>query len=285
MKLFKKSTMALAMVVASAFTFSTAHANTQATQTQPSAAQKTAAQPSLKIHADTKQNLAEIQRAYPILKIESLETAQELKSVKFNFEELLKAAEFTNANYGKAAKYPDFQFIQIPANADKKIKAKFEKLSGAEQQKYGRTINQALMQAPVLAYYEYLTTGQVPTQKDVYSLVEYQNKRYAQVRLTDLPVALTGKREDALLNLLLTRISIPFDQSALLGWYNQATKMNTQPMSATKPISYGALFAQARTNVAQAQIAKAQQSQLQQGKAKSDAAAKKQTSSESKQKS
>ncbi|WP_180099906.1 hypothetical protein [Acinetobacter sp. YH12153] len=289
MKLLKKSTLAMAMV--SAAVISNANANPQqAQQTQsvkPAQAQQTAAKPVLHAHVDPKLNVAELQRNYPILKVENIESATELKNVKFNFEELLKASQFVSANYGKQAPFPEFNFVQITPAVDKKIKAKFEKLSGEDKQKYARSVNQALMQAPVLAYYEYLTTGQVPTQKDIYSLVTYQNQRYAKVRLLDLPVAATGKSEDALMNLLLTRITVPFDQQALVGWYNNATKMNSQPIKLDKPVSYGTLFTSARTNVAQAQVAQAQKAQAQQvqpGKTKVEAA-KKPAATDTKQKS
>ena len=289
MKLLKKSTLAMAMV--SAAVISNANANPQqAQQTQsvkPAQAQQTAAKPVLHAHVDPKLNVAELQRNYPILKVENIESATELKNVKFNFEELLKASQFVSANYGKQAPFPEFNFVQITPAVDKKIKAKFEKLSGEDKQKYARSVNQALMQAPVLAYYEYLTTGQVPTQKDIYSLVTYQNQRYAKVRLLDLPVAATGKSEDALMNLLLTRITVPFDQQALVGWYNNATKMNSQPIKLDKPVSYGTLFISARTNVAQAQAAQAQKAQAQQvqpGKTKVEAV-KKPAATDTKQKS
>lgn len=289
MKLLKKSTLAMAMV--SAAVISNANANPQqAQQTQsvkPAQAQQTAAKPVLHAHVDPKLNVAELQRNYPILKVENIESATELKNVKFNFEELLKASQFVSANYGKQAPFPEFNFVQITPAVDKKIKAKFEKLSGEDKQKYARSVNQALMQAPVLAYYEYLTTGQVPTQKDIYSLVTYQNQRYAKVRLLDLPVAATGKSEDALMNLLLTRITVPFDQQALVGWYNNATKMNSQPIKLDKPVSYGTLFTSARTNVAQAQAAQAQKAQAQQvqpGKTKVEAV-KKPAATDTKQKS
>lgn len=289
MKLLKKSTLAMAMV--SAAVISNANANPQqAQQTQsvkPAQAQQTAAKPVLHAHVDPKLNVAELQRNYPILKVENIESATELKNVKFNFEELLKASQFVSANYGKQAPFPEFNFVQITPAVDKKIKAKFEKLSGEDKQKYARSVNQALMQAPVLAYYEYLTTGQVPAQKDIYSLVQYQNQRYAKVRLLDLPVAATGKSEDALMNLLLTRITVPFDQQALVGWYNNATKMNSQPIKLDKPVSYGTVFTSARTNVAQAQAAQAQKAQAQQvqpGKTKVEAV-KKPGATDTKQKS
>lgn len=289
MKLLKKSTLAMAMV--SAAVISNANANPQqAQQTQsvkPAQAQQTAAKPVLLAHVDPKLNVAELQRNYPILKVENIESATELKNVKFNFEELLKASQFVSANYGKQAPFPEFNFVQITPAVDKKIKAKFEKLSGEDKQKYARSVNQALMQAPVLAYYEYLTTGQVPAQKDIYSLVQYQNQRYAKVRLLDLPVAATGKSEDAMMNLLLTRITVPFDQQALVGWYNNATKMNSQPIKLDKPVSYGTVFTSARTNVAQAQAAQAQKAQAQQvqpGKTKVEAV-KKPAATDTKQKS
>ncbi len=287
MKLLKKSTLAMALV--SAAVISNANANPQQTQqTQPvKPAQQTAAKPVLQAHVDPKLNVAELQRSYPILKVENIESATELKNVKFNFEELLKASQFVSTNYGKQTQIPEFNFVQITQGADKKIKAKFKKLSGEDKQKYARSVNQALMQAPVLAYYEYLTTGQVPTQKDIYSLVQYQNQRYGKVRLLDLPVAATGKSEDALLNLLLTRITVPFDQQALVGWYNNATKMNSQPIKLQKPVSYGTVFTSARTNVAQAQVAQAQKAQAQQvqpGKTKVEAA-KKPAATDTKQKS
>lgn len=290
MKLLKKSTLAVAMV--SAAILSNANANPQQAQQvqQPQKApaqqaQQTAAQPVLQAHVDPKLNIAELQRNYPILKVENIETAPELKKIKFDFEELLKASKFVSENYGKQAQLPEYQFVQITSSIDKKIKAKFEKLSGEEKQKYARTINQSMMQAPVLAYYEYLTTGQVPAQKDIYSLVQYQNLRYGKVRLIDLPVAATGKSEDALMNLLLTRITVQFDQQALVGWYNNVTKMNSQPIKLQKPISYGALFTSARTNVAQAQMAQAQKAQqAQQGKTKVEAA-KKPAATDTKQKS
>lgn len=289
MKLLKKSTLAMAMV--SAAVISNANANPQQVQqtqsVKPAQAQQTAAKPVLHAHVDPKLNVAELQRNYPILKVENIESATELKNVKFNFEELLKASQFVSANYGKQAPFPEFNFVQITPAVDKKIKAKFEKLSGEDKQKYARSVNQALMQAPVLAYYEYLTTGQVPAQKDIYSLVQYQNQRYAKVRLLDLPVAATGKSEDALMNLLLTRITVPFDQQALVGWYNNATKMNSQPIKLDKPVSYGTVFTSARTNVAQAQAAQAQKAQAQQvqpGKTKVEAV-KKPGATDTKQKS
>lgn len=285
MKLFKKSTLAVALV--SVAVFSTANANSQAQQ--PTQAQKpvTAQQPgaqqqSLRLYVEPKLNAAELQRTYPLLKVENLESAPELKNVKFNFDELLKASDFISANYGKQAPLPEFEFVKISPSAEKKIKNKLEKSSADVKAQYTKTVNQAMMQAPVLAYYEYLTTGKAPTQKDIYSLVEYQNKRYAQVRLLDLPLALTGKREDALLNLLLTRITVPFDQNALVGWFNQTTKMNSQPVKLQKPVSYGSVFTSARTNVAQAQQAKAQQAQP--GKTKVDAV-KKPAPADNKQKS
>lgn len=265
MKLLKKSTVAVALV--SAAILSNANANTQ--QTQPPKAQQQGVKATLKVDTDPKFNVAELQRNYPILKVDNLESAPELKNIKFNFEDLLKASKFVSENYGKQTPLPDYQFVKISASADKKIKAKFEKTTGDAQQEYARTVNKALMQAPVLAYYEYLTTGQVPTQKDIYSLVEYQNKRFGQVRLLDLPIALTGKSEDALLNLMLTRITVPFDQNSLVGWYNQTTKMNSQPVKLQKPVSYGALFTSARTTLAQSKAAQSQQAQqAQQGKMK-----------------
>lgn len=275
------------MAMVSAAVISNANANPQqAQQTQsvkPAQAQQTAAKPVLHAHVDPKLNVVELQRNYPILKVENIESATELKNVKFNFEELLKASQFVSANYGKQAPFPEFNFVQITPAVDKKIKAKFKKLSGEDKQKYARSVNQALMQAPVLAYYEYLTTGQVPAQKDIYSLVQYQNQRYAKVRLLDLPVAATGKSEDALMNLLLTRITVPFDQQALVGWYNNATKMNSQPIKLDKPVSYGTVFTSARTNVAQAQAAKAQKAQAQQDTTKGEAN-KKPTATNTKQK-
>lgn len=289
MKLLKKSTLAVAMVSAAVF----ANANTnpqsaQATQVQPTTAQQQSAKPTLQVNSDPKLNVAELQRNYPVLLVENLEAATELKNVKFDFEELLKASKFVSANYGKQTPLPEFQFVQITPSIDKKIKAKFEKKSGEDKQKYARALNQALMQAPVLAYYEYLTTGLVPTQKDIYSLVQYQNQRYGKVRLLDLPVAATGKSEDALLNLLLVRITVPFDQQALVGWYNNATKMNSQPVKLQKPVSYGTVFTSARTNVAQAQIAQAQKAQQAQQAAQSKTkveATKKTAATDKKQKS
>ena len=270
MKLLKKSTLAMAMV--SVAVVSNANANPQQTQTvKPSQAPQATTKPVLRAYVDPKLNAVELQQNYPILKIDNIETATELKNVKFNFEELLKASQFISANYGKQAALPEFNFVQITPAADKKIKAKLEKLSGEDKQNYARSVNRALMQAPVLAYYEYLTTGQIPAQKDIYSLVQYQNQRYAKVRLLDLPVAVTGKSEDALMNLLLTRIAIPFDQQALIGWYNNVTKMNSQPIKLEKPVSYGTLFSSARTNVAQAQAAQAQKAQAQQGTTKGEA--------------
>ena len=85
------------------------------------------------------------------------------------------------------------------------------------------------------------------------------------------------------MNLLLTRIAIPFDQQALIGWYNNVTKMNSQPIKLEKPVSYGTLFSSARTNVAQAQAAQAQKAQAQQGTTKGEAN-KKPTATNTKQK-
>ena len=260
------------MAMVSVAVVSNANANPQQTQTvKPSQAQQATTKPVLRAYVDPKLNAVELQKNYPILKIDNIETATELKNVKFDFEELLKASQFISANYGKQAALPEFNFVQITPAADKKIKAKLEKLSGEDKQNYARSVNLALMQAPVLAYYEYLTTGQIPAQKDIYSLVQYQNQRFAKVRLLDLPVAVTGKSEDALMNLLLTRIAIPFDQQALIGWYNNVTKMNSQPIKLEKPVSYVTLFSSARTNVAQAQAAQAQKAQAQQGTTKGEA--------------
>lgn len=252
MKYLNKSILATAMLSASIAT-TTAMANQAPAQPQaPQFKPQQAQAKQFVVSVDPKLNAAAIKRTYPLLEIKNVDKVPELKKIKFDFEELLKANVFINENYGKKVKQPEFNFVNVSASLDKTIKAKVDKMNPQDRAVYVRTLNQAMMQAPVLAYYDYLTTGTVATQKNIYDLVQYQNKRFGKVALPDLQVATTGKSDDVTMALLLNRIALPFDANAALAWYNAATQMNKKPVKLDKPVSYGTLFVNARTNFANA---------------------------------
>lgn len=259
MKLLKKSSLAIAMVAASITTSAIANPIQKQQPSQPQQTQVNANQ--FVVSVDPKANAQAIKQTYPLLEIKNVGDVPELKKIKFNFEELLKANSFIVENYGKDAKLPEFKFVNIPTSVEKAVKSKAEKMNKQERAVYLSTLNQALIQAPVLAFYDYLTTGNIPTQKNMHDLVDYQNKRYGKVALPDLQVVATGKADDATMALLINRIALPFDSNAALAWHNAATQMNTKPVKLEKPVSYGTLFNTARTNTAKAKKAEATKTQ------------------------
>ncbi len=243
MKLSSKTISALSLAVIFAFS-----AQANAAPAEPSA------KPVLILN-EAIANKAVIKSEYAVLKVEHLELAPELKGVQFNFNELLKAQDYiVNAGYDSLATEKDYALFSYSRSASRTIDRKIEKLKGAEHEQYMATLDQAFKQAPVLAYYEYMTTGQAPQHKDLYSLVQYQNEKYGASRLTELPVALKGEKTDLFMLNLLSKVILPVDSVLTYKWHKDLSKNNTAPFKAEQNMSFGDLFTANRTQHAQTAV-------------------------------
>lgn len=243
MKLYSKTISALSLAVIFAFS---AQAN--------AATAEQASKPVLILN-EAIANKAVIKGEYGVLKVDRLELTPELKGVQFNFNELLKAQDYiVKEGYDSLAAEKDYTLFSYSYSASRSIDKKLEKLKGAEHQQYMSTLDQAFKQAPVLAYYEYMMTGQAPQQKDLYSLVQYQNEKYGHLRLTELPVALKGEKNDLFMLNLLSKVILPVDSILTYKWHKDLSKNNTAPFKAEQNMTFGDLFTLNRTQHAQTAV-------------------------------
>lgn len=242
MKLNSKKISALSLAVIFAF----------AAQTQAAPVAEPASKPVLILN-EAIANKAVIKGEYAVLKLEHLDLAPELKGVQFDFNELLKARDYiVNAGYDSTAAEKDYALFSYSRSASRTMDRNIEQLKGAAHEQYMATLDQAFKQAPVLAYYEYMTTGQAPQQKDLYSLVQYQNEKYGHLRLTELPVALKGEKNDLFMLNLLSKVIMPADSVLTYHWHKTLSKNNMAPFKVESNMTWGDLFTANRTQHAQA---------------------------------